>query len=182
MSRGFEQLASGSFSRIFTMQAVIVAGVVGERGEHHESQQNEVSLFEGLRLATSGSSDHRYCSGSGSNVLVCEKMVGHVEWQGNLCFQRFLPRKSLKHPHIVEYLGYLGSAAPHIFVNLWSLTVANCRHDYLDECLYLYLEHVPGGSITQALGPAKKFQVDLQAKHLAQLSSWNLLSSRWAQC
>ena len=24
------------------------------------------------------------------------------------------------------------------------------RHDYLDECLYLYLEHVPGGSITQA--------------------------------
>ena len=23
------------------------------------------------------------------------------------------------------------------------------RHDYLDECLYLYLEHVPGGSITQ---------------------------------
>ena len=24
------------------------------------------------------------------------------------------------------------------------------RHDYLDECLYLYLEHLPGGSITQA--------------------------------
>ena len=24
------------------------------------------------------------------------------------------------------------------------------RHDYMDSCLYLYLEHVPGGSITQA--------------------------------
>ena len=28
------------------------------------------------------------------------------------------------------------------------------RHDYLDECLYLYLEHVPGGSITQVRLPA----------------------------
>ena len=30
------------------------------------------------------------------------------------------------------------------------------RHDYLDECLYLYLEHVPGGSITQAENAAKQ--------------------------
>eukprot|EP00435_Cladocopium_sp_Y103_P022141 s4448_g5.t1 len=54
--------------------------------------------------------------------------------------------KALKHPHIVEYLG----------------------HDYLDECLYLYLEHVPGGSITQALNDFGAFSESLMASYARQ--------------
>lgn len=54
--------------------------------------------------------------------------------------------KALKHPHIVEYLG----------------------HDYLDECLYLYLEHVPGGSITQALNDFGAFAESLMASYARQ--------------
>lgn len=54
--------------------------------------------------------------------------------------------KALKHPHIVEYLG----------------------HDYLDECLYLYLEHVPGGSITQALNDFGPLAEGLMASYARQ--------------
>jgi len=55
--------------------------------------------------------------------------------------------KSLQHPHIVAYLG----------------------HDYLDECLYLYLEHLPGGSITQALNEFGPFAESLMASYSKQV-------------
>ncbi|CAJ1451004.1 unnamed protein product [Effrenium voratum] len=54
--------------------------------------------------------------------------------------------KALQHPHIVAYLG----------------------HDYMDECLFLYLEHLPGGSITQALNEFGPFDESLMASYARQ--------------
>eukprot|EP00913_Durusdinium_trenchii_P031189 g29205.t1 len=65
--------------------------------------------------------------------------------------------KALKHEHIVEYLG----------------------HDYMDSCLYLYLEHVPGGSITQALNDFGAFAESLMASYAKQtLAGLEYLHSR----
>ncbi|CAE8732328.1 unnamed protein product, partial [Polarella glacialis] len=55
--------------------------------------------------------------------------------------------KDLRHPHIVAYLG----------------------HDYLDQCLYMYLEHMPGGTITQALHEFGPFEESLTAKYSRQI-------------
>jgi len=55
--------------------------------------------------------------------------------------------KELSHPHIVSYLG----------------------HDYIDDCLYMYLEHMPGGSMTQALQQFGAFEECLMASYSRQL-------------
>lgn len=53
----------------------------------------------------------------------------------------------LKHPHIVGYLG----------------------HDYIDECLFLYLEHMAGGTVTQALQQFGIFEEVLIADYSQQV-------------
>eukprot|EP00440_Ansanella_granifera_P066269 gb/GFBE01071879.1/.p1 GENE.gb/GFBE01071879.1/~~gb/GFBE01071879.1/.p1 ORF type:complete len:602 (+),score=126.05 gb/GFBE01071879.1/:1-1806(+) len=55
--------------------------------------------------------------------------------------------KALQHEHIVAYLG----------------------HDYMDECLYMYLEHMPGGTITQALNEFGAFAECLMADYSRQV-------------
>eukprot|EP00927_Polykrikos_kofoidii_P060865 TRINITY_DN55770_c0_g1_i1.p1 TRINITY_DN55770_c0_g1~~TRINITY_DN55770_c0_g1_i1.p1 ORF type:complete len:541 (+),score=120.08 TRINITY_DN55770_c0_g1_i1:134-1756(+) len=55
--------------------------------------------------------------------------------------------KDLRHPHVVSYLG----------------------HDYIDSCLYLYIEHMPGGSLTQALQQFGAFEESLVASYSKQL-------------
>eukprot|EP00929_Paragymnodinium_shiwhaense_P118465 TRINITY_DN9038_c0_g1_i1.p1 TRINITY_DN9038_c0_g1~~TRINITY_DN9038_c0_g1_i1.p1 ORF type:complete len:563 (+),score=87.29 TRINITY_DN9038_c0_g1_i1:153-1841(+) len=55
--------------------------------------------------------------------------------------------RDLRHEHIVAYLG----------------------HDYIDGCLYLYLEHMPGGSLTQALQQFGSFDEALVAVYCKQL-------------
>mmetsp|Transcript_18203 Transcript_18203/g.33448 ORF Transcript_18203/g.33448 Transcript_18203/m.33448 type:complete len:455 (-) Transcript_18203:85-1449(-) len=56
--------------------------------------------------------------------------------------------KDLKHPHIVSYLG----------------------HDYIDNCLYMYLEYMPGGSMAQVLGTFGPFEEVLIAAYTRQLA------------
>jgi len=56
--------------------------------------------------------------------------------------------QELTHPHIVAYMG----------------------HDYIDGCLYLYLEHMAGGTLTQALNEFGPFEELLMAQY-----SWQLL-------
>lgn len=55
--------------------------------------------------------------------------------------------RDLKHPHIVAYLG----------------------HDYIDGCLYMYLEHMAGGTLTQALNEFGPFEEFLIARYSYQL-------------
>lgn len=55
--------------------------------------------------------------------------------------------KELKHTHIVSYLG----------------------HDYIDGCLYMYLEHMAGGSVTQALQQFGAFEEPLMADYSKQV-------------
>merc|ERR1712080_647377 len=55
--------------------------------------------------------------------------------------------KGLTHPHIVAYLG----------------------HDYIDGCLYMYLEHMPGGTVTQALQQFGVFEEILIADYAKQV-------------
>merc|ERR1712087_275216 len=55
--------------------------------------------------------------------------------------------KDLVHPNIVAYLG----------------------HDYIDSCLYMYLEHMAGGTITQALHGFGPFEESLIASYSQQI-------------
>jgi len=55
--------------------------------------------------------------------------------------------KEVKHTHIVSYLG----------------------HDYIDGCLYMYLEHMAGGSVTQALQQFGAFEEPLMADYSKQV-------------
>eukprot|EP00931_Biecheleriopsis_adriatica_P066699 TRINITY_DN40989_c0_g1_i1.p1 TRINITY_DN40989_c0_g1~~TRINITY_DN40989_c0_g1_i1.p1 ORF type:complete len:601 (+),score=84.64 TRINITY_DN40989_c0_g1_i1:70-1872(+) len=55
--------------------------------------------------------------------------------------------KGLHHTNIVAYLG----------------------HDYMHECLYMYLEHMPGGTITQALNEFGPFAECLMADYSKQV-------------
>merc|ERR1712190_624650 len=55
--------------------------------------------------------------------------------------------RDLVHPHIVAYYG----------------------HDYLDNCLYMYLEHMAGGTITQALHGFGPFEESLIASYSQQI-------------
>mmetsp|Transcript_9385 Transcript_9385/g.15140 ORF Transcript_9385/g.15140 Transcript_9385/m.15140 type:complete len:483 (-) Transcript_9385:107-1555(-) len=56
---------------------------------------------------------------------------------------------TLSHMHIVSYLG----------------------HDYVGECLYLYLEYVSGGTVTQALQQFGAFEESLMADYSKQVLS-----------
>lgn len=55
--------------------------------------------------------------------------------------------QGLQHPHIVRYLG----------------------HDYIDSCLYMYLEHMAGGTVTQALQQFGVFEEILMADYSKQV-------------
>merc|ERR1712070_1259840 len=55
--------------------------------------------------------------------------------------------KGLQHPHIVSYLG----------------------HDYIEGCLYMYLEHMAGGTVTQALQQFGVFEEVLIADYAKQV-------------
>merc|ERR1711920_212342 len=55
--------------------------------------------------------------------------------------------KDLKHPHIVAYMG----------------------HDYIDSCLYMYLEYMPGGSMAQVLQAFGAFEESLIADYTRQI-------------
>lgn len=55
--------------------------------------------------------------------------------------------QDLHHPHIVSYLG----------------------HDYMDGCLYMYLEYMPGGSMAQVLQSFGAFDEGLIADYTRQL-------------
>merc|ERR1712176_1709927 len=55
--------------------------------------------------------------------------------------------KDLVHPNIVAYLG----------------------HDYIDSCLFMYLEHMAGGTITQALHGFGPFEESLIASYSQQI-------------
>merc|ERR1740121_1495771 len=55
--------------------------------------------------------------------------------------------RELKHPHIVSYLG----------------------HDYMDSALYMYIEHMPGGSLTQALTQFGPFDESLLRDYASQI-------------
>lgn len=55
--------------------------------------------------------------------------------------------EGLTHPHIVTYLG----------------------HDYVDGCLYLYLEHMAGGTLTKALNDFGSFEERLIALYARQV-------------
>mmetsp|Transcript_13757 Transcript_13757/g.25196 ORF Transcript_13757/g.25196 Transcript_13757/m.25196 type:complete len:608 (+) Transcript_13757:63-1886(+) len=55
--------------------------------------------------------------------------------------------KELSHPHIVRYLA----------------------HDYVNDCLYMYMEHMPGGTLKQALGQFGQFDELLIAGYSRQL-------------
>mmetsp|Transcript_29346 Transcript_29346/g.67547 ORF Transcript_29346/g.67547 Transcript_29346/m.67547 type:complete len:605 (+) Transcript_29346:94-1908(+) len=55
--------------------------------------------------------------------------------------------KELSHPHIVRYLA----------------------HDYTSECLYMYMEHMAGGTLKEALGQFGKFDELLIAGYSRQL-------------
>jgi len=57
--------------------------------------------------------------------------------------------QELQHPHIVRYLG----------------------HDFMDNSLYMYLEHMPGGSLTQALQQFGIFDEELLANYSKQILS-----------
>lgn len=55
--------------------------------------------------------------------------------------------QDLHHPHIVSYLG----------------------HDYIDSCLYMYLEYMPGGSMAQVLQTFGAFEESLIADYTRQM-------------
>jgi len=55
--------------------------------------------------------------------------------------------RELKHPHIVSYYG----------------------HDYIDNILYIYLEYMPGGSVSQVLSQFGPFNESLIAKYSRQI-------------
>lgn len=55
--------------------------------------------------------------------------------------------KNLKHPSIVSYLG----------------------HDYIDSSLYIYLEYMPGGSLTQLMASFGAFEEHLAAVYAREL-------------
>merc|ERR1719183_1838619 len=55
--------------------------------------------------------------------------------------------KDLRHPHIVSYLG----------------------HDYLEGTLYIYLEYMPGGSISQVLSQFGPLDESLTARYTRDL-------------
>eukprot|EP00930_Biecheleria_cincta_P032023 TRINITY_DN22223_c0_g2_i1.p1 TRINITY_DN22223_c0_g2~~TRINITY_DN22223_c0_g2_i1.p1 ORF type:complete len:472 (+),score=83.81 TRINITY_DN22223_c0_g2_i1:39-1418(+) len=55
--------------------------------------------------------------------------------------------KDLKHPSIVSYLG----------------------HDYIDSSLYIYLEYMPGGSLTQLMASFGAFEEHLAAVYAREL-------------
>jgi len=57
--------------------------------------------------------------------------------------------QELQHPNIVRYLG----------------------HDFMDNSLYMYLEHMPGGSLTQALQQFGPFEESLMADYSHQILS-----------
>jgi len=57
--------------------------------------------------------------------------------------------QELQHPNIVRYLG----------------------HDFMDNCIYMYLEHMPGGSVTQALQQFGAFDEALLAEYSKQILS-----------
>ncbi|CAK0809601.1 unnamed protein product [Prorocentrum cordatum] len=58
--------------------------------------------------------------------------------------------RDLKHPRGRRVLGYLG-------------------HDYLNGSVYIYLEHMPGGTLTQALQQYGPFEESLMARYSKQL-------------
>jgi len=87
--------------------------------------------------------------------LIAVKEVVINAWDKNdLCFKEALEGEisilqNLKHPHIVSFLG----------------------HDCLDSCLYVYLEYMPGGSMTSVLrqfGPLDESLLVVYARELLE--------------
>lgn len=79
-------------------------------------------------------------------VLVDQSDVSEMEFKASLENEVKI-LKNLKHPSIVSYLG----------------------HDYIDSSLYIYLEYMPGGSLTQLMASFGAFEEHLAAVYAREL-------------
>lgn len=84
--------------------------------------------------------------------MAVKQVVLNEEEDGDAALKQSLENEikllqDLHHPHIVEYLG----------------------HDYIDSCLYMYLEYMPGGSMAHVLQTFGAFEESLIADYTRQM-------------
>lgn len=85
-------------------------------------------------------------------VIAVKEVLINQEDETDMRFKEALEHEisiiqELKHPHIVSYLG----------------------HDYVNSCLYIYLEYMPGGSLAQVLAQFGPFEESLIAVYTREL-------------
>lgn len=85
-------------------------------------------------------------------VIAVKELCLYMEEEADAKFKAALENeiavlKDLKHPHVVSYLG----------------------HDFIDNCLYMYLEYMPGGSVAQVLRQFGPFEECLIAEYSRQV-------------